>query len=97
MADLKQRIESMYRSDVRGGSILVVLLWVTILFVLVMTWPHIPVKEVKVVVLVAAGAVLIFNTAAVIAMIAHYKEDKDFIYGLDIENLDAQRKRKTLI
>lgn len=97
MSDLKQRIESMYRSDVRGGSVLIVLLWVTILFVLVMTWPYIPVPGIKVVVLVAAGAVLVFNTAAIVAMIAHYKEDKDFIYGLDIENLDAQRKRKTLI
>ncbi|MGT2466842.1 hypothetical protein ACVOMV_20465 [Mesorhizobium atlanticum] len=32
---------------------------------------------------------LIFNTAAILAMLNHYKEDKDFIYGLDIKNADA--------
>ncbi len=36
-------------------------------------------------------AVLIFNTAAILAMVKHYKEDKDFIYGLDIKNADAFR------
>ena len=93
MSDLKQRIEAMYRSDVIGATALIVLLWITILFVLFMTWPIIPVTAIRIVVLVAAAAVLIFNTAAILAMVKHYREDKEFIYTLDIEHLDARRRR----
>ena len=89
MSDMQQRIEALYRSDVRGSVLLIVCLWATILFVLFMTWPYIPDSGIKVVVAIAAAAVLIFNTAAILAMVNHYKEDKDFIYGLDIKNADA--------
>ena len=95
MSDLQQRIEALYRSDVRGSVLLIVCLWATILFVLFMTWPYIPDSGIKLVVAVAAAAVLIFNTAAILAMVRHYKEDKDFIYGLDIKNADAARNRQS--
>ena len=95
MADLNQRIESLYQSDVRGSVILVALLWATILFVLIMTWPYIPDGGIKVVVVIAAAAVLIFNTAAIAAMISHYRSDKAFIYGLDIKHADAFRNRQS--
>ena len=95
MADLKQRIDALYRSDVRGAAILVAALWVTVLFVLFQTWPFIPNTGVKVVLLLAAAAVLIFNTAAILAMVRHYQADKDFIYGLDIKHYDANRNRRT--
>ncbi|TIU37853.1 MAG: hypothetical protein E5W28_06735 [Mesorhizobium sp.] len=92
MSDLQQRIEALYRSDVRGSVLLIVCLWVTILFVLLMTWAYIPDSGIKLVVVIA---VLIFNTAAILAMLNHYKEDKDFIYGLDIKNADAFRNSKS--
>ena len=92
MTDLDRRIEVMYRSDVRGAWLLVVLLWVTILFVLIMSWPYIPNATVRYVVAAAAAAVLIFNTAAISAMVRNYADDKHFIYGLDIQNLDAARR-----
>jgi len=95
MSDLQQRIEALYRSDVRGSALLIICLWATILFVLIMTWPYIPDSGIKIVVAIAAAAVLIFNTAAILAMINHYKEDKDFIYSLDIKNADAARNRKS--
>ena len=95
MSDLKQRIESMYKSDVRGAVLLVALLWIAILFVLYNTWPIIPDQGIRIVVLIGAAAVLLFNTAAIAAMIKHYRDDKDFIYGLDIKNADAMRNRKT--
>ena len=94
MSDLNQRIEAMYRGDVRGAWLLVALLWLVILFVLFMSWPHIPDNGVKLVVTIAAAAVLIFNTAAIWAMVQHYGEDKQFIYGLDIKQLDAMRAGK---
>jgi hypothetical protein len=93
MSDLNQRIEAMYRSDVRGAWLLVALLWVVILFVLLMAWPHIPDAGVRLVVAIAAGAILIFNTASIAAMVRNYSEDKEFIYGLDISHLDAMKRK----
>ena len=37
------------------------------------------------------GGFLIFNTAAILAMLRHYREDRDFMYGLDIKFLDEAR------
>lgn len=84
----------MYRADVRGAWIFVALLWIVILFVLIMSWPHIPDTGVRVVSLLAAVAVLIFNTASIAAMVKNYAADKNFIYGLDIKMLDEANKNK---
>lgn len=92
MSELDRRIEAMYQRDVRGAWLLIVLLWATILFVLILTWPLIPVFGLRVGVLIAAAIVLVFNTAAIRNMVKHYKEDKKFIYGLDIQHLDAARR-----
>ena len=94
MSDLNQRIEAMYRGDVRGAWAFVAVLWIVVLFVLFMSWPHIPDAGVRIVVLVAAAAVLIFNTASIAAMVKNYAADKEFIYGLDIKTLDESRRNK---
>jgi hypothetical protein len=94
MSDLNQRIEAMYRSDVRGAWLMVCVLWIVILFVLLMSWPYIPDSGVRTVVVLAAAAVLIFNTASISAMVKHYAEDKHFIYGLDIKHLDESKNMK---
>ncbi len=91
---VKDRIDKMYRSDVRYAILLVVLLWAVLLFVLFMTWPFIPLGSIRIVVALSAFAVLIFNTAAIFAMLSHYKEDKEFIYSLDIHYLDEISKNK---
>ena len=91
MADLNQRIEALYQSDKRNAYILIALLWIVVLFVIVMSWPYIPDSGVRIVSLIGAMAVLIFNTAAVMAMLKHYDEDKAFIYGMDIKMLDAAK------
>ncbi len=94
--DLDARIEAMYRRDVLGARLLVALLWVVILFVLGFSWPHIPDSTVRIIVAIAAFAVLVFNTASVTAMLRNYREDKHFIYALDIRNLDAMREAKRM-
>ena len=94
MSDLNQRIEAMYRSDVRGAWLMIGALWIVILFVLFMSWPYIPDSGVRTVVVLAAAAVLIFNTASISAMVKNYAEDKDFIYGLDIKHFDESKKMK---
>lgn len=84
----------MYRSDVRGALVFIILLWIVVLFVLGMSWPHIPDSGIRIAVVLAAGAVLIFNTASIAAMLRNYASDKDFIYGLDIKMLDESRKQR---
>jgi cell division septal protein FtsQ len=94
MSDLDQRIEAMYRTDVRVAWLMIAALWIVILFVLFMAWPHIPDSGVRTVVVLAAAAVLIFNTASISAMVKHYAEDKHFIYAIDIKNWEESRKLK---
>jgi hypothetical protein len=91
MAELDGRIEVMYRRDKLWAWALVLLLWITILAVLILSWPHIPDGGVRIAVLAGAAAVLLFNTASIAAMLNHYAEDKEFIYGLDIKGLDAMK------
>ena len=93
MPDLDQRIEAMYRGDRLGAWALVAFLWISILFVLFMTWPYIPDQTIRIVVAIGAASILIFNTAAIAAMVKHYSEDKEFIYGLDIRHLDLMKKQ----
>ena len=94
MSDLNQRIEDMYRSDVRGAWLLLAFLWIVVVFILVMSWSLIPDGTVRVVSLLSALVLLIFNTASIVAMVRHYAEDKEFIYGLDIKTSDAIKKAK---
>jgi polyferredoxin len=94
MSDLDQRIDAMFRRDKLGAWLLVVLLWITILAVLLLSWPYVPDTGVRVLLVIGALAVLIFNTASIAAMLSHYATDKQFIYGLDIRALDAMKARK---
>lgn len=94
MADMSERIETMYQRDRLWAWVIVVALWVAMLSVLFLAWPHIPDQAVRLVALFGASAVLILNTASIAAMLSHYKEDKEFIYGLDIRGLDAMQEHK---
>ncbi|MBX9861329.1 MAG: hypothetical protein K2Y42_01135 [Hyphomicrobium sp.] len=43
---------------------------------------------------ISGGLVLLFCTASIVAMIKHYAEDKEHIYGLDIHYLDEMKKAR---
>jgi hypothetical protein len=94
MPDLKERIEAMYRRDVIVAWAFVIGLWLALAFVMIATWNIAPEGPWRTVLMIGGAAVLFFNTAAIGAMVKHYKEDKDFIYGLDIKHLDEMRGRK---
>jgi hypothetical protein len=85
------RIDSMHRRDVGIAWAFVIGLWFAIVFVLWATWDLAPSGAARGVLLVGGVVVLLFNTAAIVAMLAHYREDRDFIYGLDLKFLDALR------
>ena len=91
MSDLTTRIEAMHRSDVRIAWGFVIGLWVAMIFVAVATWNFAPNGGARVLLLIAGAVILLFNTAAIMAMLKHYRDDRDFIYGLDIKFLDEAR------
>ena len=95
MTDLTQdeRIERVYRGDVLGAWAFVLALWLTLGFVAWATWDLAPNENVSCSCLPLGALVLLFNTAAIGAMLKHYREDKAFIYGLDLKNLDAMKRR----
>jgi hypothetical protein len=94
MSDLKDRIEAMYKRDVIVAYAFVIGLWFAVIFVMVGTWNLAPEGPWRIVLLIGGAAVLLFNSASIGAMVKHYKEDKDFIYGLDLKHLDEMRGHK---
>jgi hypothetical protein len=96
MSDLNARISAMHKRDVQVAWAFVLGLWFSIIFVAVATWDLAPSSTARVVLLIGGAVILILNTAAITAMLKHYREDRDFMYGLDIKFLDAARDQKGL-
>jgi hypothetical protein len=94
VSDLTARIEAMHKRDVQVAWAFVIGLWFSIIFVAIATWSLAPSGAARVVLLIGGAIILILNTAAIMAMLKHYREDRDFMYGLDIKFLDAARARK---
>jgi hypothetical protein len=92
--DLTSRIEAMHRRDTQVAWAFVIGLWVAMIFVALATWSLAPSGAARFVLLVGGAIILVFNTAAIMAMLRHYREDRDFMYGLDIKFLDAARAAK---
>jgi len=93
-ATLQERIDKMHARDRMGLFAFIIVLWCTMLFALFTIWPFISVPAIRAILATFCGLVLLFNTAAVVAMLRHYHEDKHFIYGLDLKHLDEMRARR---
>lgn len=91
MSDLEQRIQAMHRRDVQIAWAFVIGLWLAVAFVALATWSLAPTPGARTLLLIGGAIVLVFNTAAIMAMLRHYREDRDFMYGLDIKFLDEAR------
>ena len=89
--DLQQRIQRMFMQDCVMAWADVILLWAAVGFVLFATLQVVHDSNIRLVMYIGSGMLLLFNTASVTAMIRHYAHDKEFIYGLDIKHLDANR------
>ena len=88
MHDIEARIHRLYRRDRWVACLLVAVLLVTLAVVFVATSRFAASIGVRAV-LGAAGLLLIaFNTAAILAMLRHNREDRTFIYTLDIKHRD---------
>jgi hypothetical protein len=89
-SDLDKRMDAMFARDKTAAGAFVLVLWIVIAFVFFeirgLAGPLI-----SAVLSIAGGLVMLFNTASITAMIRHYKHEKERIYGLDIEHLDAMK------
>lgn len=81
----------MHRRDVSIAWAFVLGLWFAMAFVLWATWGIAPSGAARTLLALGGIVVLVFNTAAILAMLAHYREDRDHIYGMDLRFLDAFR------
>jgi hypothetical protein len=95
VGDLNQRIEAMHKRDVLVAWAFVVGLWFAVIFVAIATWDLAPNSAARTLLLIGGAIVLLFNTAAILAMLRHYREDRDFMYGLDIKFSDEAKGRRT--
>lgn len=84
----------MHRRDVLVAWAFVIGLWFAVIFVAMATWTLAPSSGARLLLLLAGAIVLLFNTAAILAMLRHYREDRDFMYGIDIKFLDEARGRR---
>ncbi len=84
----------MHKRDVSVAWAFVIGLWLAIFFVAIATWSLAPTSGARTMLLIGGAVILLLNTAAIVAMLRHYREDRDFMYGLDIKFLDEARAAK---
>ena len=84
----------MHRRDIAVAVAFILGLWFAIIFVALETWALAPTGAARTILLISGAVVLLFNSAAIMAMLRHYREDRDFMYGLDIQFLDEAREAK---
>jgi hypothetical protein len=92
MADHDPRIGAMHGRDVKVAWAFVIGLWLALIFVAWATWSLAPSSGARTLLMIGGAIILLFNTAAIVAMLRHYREDRDFIYGLDLKFLDQAKK-----
>lgn len=88
---IASRIDRMFARDRLMAIMLVVLLWLCTAFVYFAVDKFVTDGGIRIALIIAALLLLAFNTASIVAMIRHYREDKEHIYGLDIRHLDENR------
>jgi len=91
---MSQRIDSMYAADRLWALGFVLFLWATYFFVFFAIGGINQDESIFTAMLIGGALVLVYNTASILAMIKHYKEDKAYIYSLDIRHLDEMRHDK---
>jgi hypothetical protein len=85
------RIAGMFAGDRAWSLVAVVVLWLLYAFVFYEVKDYAGSSEVIWALIIAGGLVVLFNTASIIAMIAHLSEERDEIYGLDLHYLDLRK------
>lgn len=89
-SNLATRIDAMFLRDRIWAWGFIVALWLVVGIVFFSTYPLAP-GGIRTAMVVSAIVLLVFNTAAIGAMVRHYAHDKHHIYGIDIRHLDENR------
>lgn len=92
--EMRKRIERMFGSDRIWALVFVVILWLVYAFVFFAITAVNDDPNVTTAMVVAGLLVLVYNTASITAMVRHYREDMNAIYGIDIRHLDEMRHSK---
>jgi hypothetical protein len=87
------RIAGLFAGDRFWSLAALGLLWLLYAFVFFEIYPYTSTPEVTWALAIGGGLVLLFNTASILAMVAHLSEDRHEIYGLDLHYLDLAKKQ----
>lgn len=93
-ADRDHQIASMLRRDIAVGVTLAALMWVTLLFVYLVTIQAVPDRLVSVVMGCAMALLGIFNTLSLLSLIRRYRAEREAIYTDDLYFLDLARAER---
>lgn len=85
------RIANMFSGDRNWSLVAVLVLWVLYAFVFFKVKDDLGAPEVAWTLATFGGLVLLFNSASILAMIAHLDEERGEIYGLDLHYLDQAK------
>lgn len=90
------RIEKMFRNDSIWAVVAVAALWGLYGFVLyeLIATAQVVDRGVLAALIVGGSLVVLFNTASIAAMLKHYSDDKQHIYGLDVHYIDLARNAR---
>jgi hypothetical protein len=87
------RIDKLFSGDRSWSLVAVAVLWALYAFVFYEVKDVLPEPSVTWALTIFGGLVLLFNTAAILAMVAHLSEERDEIYGLDLHYVDLANKK----
>ena len=84
----------MFAKDRMWAIVALITVWLLYSFVFYAILPHMNDDGVFAALVISGGLVMLFNAAAIWAMITHYRDDKEHIYGLDLHYQDLMNKNK---
>ena len=86
---LQERIDTMLKRDVAVGISFAAAMWLTLLFVFVVTARVVEDRGVVLVLLGSALVLGVFNTLSLLSLVSRYRNERQHVYGEDIAHLDA--------
>lgn len=85
------RIAGKFAGDRMWSLAAIIVLWLLYAFVFYEVKDYAGSSEVIWALIISGGLVILFNTAAILAMLFHLSEERDEIYGLDLHYLDLKQ------
>jgi hypothetical protein len=86
---MQARIDSMLKRDIAVGVFFASAMWLTLLFVYLVTARIVEDRMVSLVMLASALGLGVLNTLSLMSLISRYRNERQHVYGEDIAHLDA--------